>query len=160
MVKLPSTVTAISSARIDDWLMLRRQLWPNHSDQEHLAEMSSFLSQPGQFAQFMSFDAGGDPSGFAEASVRHDYVNGAETSPVAFLEGIYVEPAFRHQGVAGSLVEAVCAWARAQGLSELASDADLTNDLSHAMHLALGFRETERVVFFSRPLTADDEPQR
>ena len=33
--------------------------------------------------------------GFAEASIRHDYVNGCETSPVVFLEGIYVRSEYR-----------------------------------------------------------------
>jgi aminoglycoside 6'-N-acetyltransferase I len=34
----------------------------------------------------------------------------------------------------------------------LASDALLDNGASHAMHRALGFEETERVVFFRKPL--------
>lgn len=43
-------------------------------------------------------------------------------------------------------------WARACGCRELASDALLENQASHAAHRALGFVETERVVFFRKPL--------
>jgi aminoglycoside 6'-N-acetyltransferase I len=42
----------------------------------------------------------------------------------------------------------VADWGRAQGCSEFASDAELENVDSHAMHRALGFVETERVVYF------------
>jgi aminoglycoside 6'-N-acetyltransferase I len=38
------------------------------------------------------------------------------------------------------------------GCTELASDALLDNQASHAMHEALGFAETERVVYFLKPL--------
>jgi len=86
------------------------------------------------------------------SSKRVDYVNGSSTSPVAFLEGLYVEPAARRKGVARALVEAVAAWASAEGCRELASDSPLGNTAAHAVHRALGFAETERVVYFLRTL--------
>ena len=91
-------------------------------------------------------------TGFAEASVRRDYVNGCATSPVAFVEGLYVVPQQRRLGVARALVAAIEDWALARGLSELASDALLESRPSHAMHEALGLRETERVVYFRKAL--------
>ncbi len=96
--------------------------------------------------------AGLEPVGLAEAAVRHDYVNGAQTSPVVFLEGIYVVPSARRQGIAAQLIAAVSAWAAAAGYRELASDAQLENIASHALHAALGFEATERVVFFRKAL--------
>lgn len=114
--------------------------------------MDLFLSNPSKFAQFLYLDERDNPVGFIEASIRSDYVNGAATSPVAFLEGIFVEPHARQSGIARRLVEAVSAWAKVQGLTELASDADLSNTKSHAVHTALGFEETERVVFFRMSL--------
>jgi len=73
---------------------------------------------------------------------------------VACLEGIYVKPAYRRRGIARALCERVAAWARKLGASELASDALLDNTDSHAMHRALGFTETQRVVFFRRTLSS------
>jgi aminoglycoside 6'-N-acetyltransferase I len=90
--------------------------------------------------------------GFLEAAMRFDYVNGCEGSPVAFLEGIYVAPAFRKQGVARALIAAFEDWARGKGVKEMASDAEIDNRVSHAMHQALGFAETERVVYFRKPV--------
>ena len=84
--------------------------------------------------------------------MRADYVNGTNSSPVAFLEGIYVVAELRRKGTGSALVAAVSAWARSAGCSELASDALLENVSSHAVHRALGFQETERVVFFRKEL--------
>ena len=132
---------------------MREALWPDTSRQEHIAEMSAFLEDPARFAQFVAYSPTGQPCGFVEASVRTDYVNGTLSSPVAFLEGLYVEPQHRRQGVAKQLVSAVAQWARRAGYGELASDASLDNEVSHAVHRALGFAETERVVFFRKALS-------
>jgi aminoglycoside 6'-N-acetyltransferase I len=96
--------------------------------------------------------ADGAAVGFVEAAKRVDYVNGTSTSPVAFIEGLYVAPAARRRRVARALVESVIEWALAQGCSELASDALLDNTTGQAAHRALGFEETERVVYFRRAL--------
>ena len=55
-------------------------------------------------------------------------------------------------GVAAALIRAVEDWGRQKGCTEFASDALLTNLNSHTMHRALGFEETERVVYFRRKL--------
>ena len=92
------------------------------------------------------------PVSIAEATLRHDYVNGCSTSPVSFLEGIYVRPAWRRQGAARLLCRAVEAWGRERGCREFASDALIDNQVSHLMHAALGFEERERVVCYCKPL--------
>lgn len=139
-------------ADIEDWLALRCALWPERSAPEHRAELEDILIN-GREAAFIARDDSGAAVGFAEAALRHDYVNGCETSPVAFLEGIYVAPAQRRRGAAQKLCAAVEDWARQSGCSEFASDAALDNLDSHAMHRALGFAETERVVYFRKRLT-------
>ena len=135
------------------WLSLRTALWPQCTREQHLSEMSSFLRNPDRYAQFVAYASSGQALGLVEASVRSDYVNGAESSPVAFLEGIYVVPQARRKGIAAGLVAAVTGWALEVGCRELASDALLENQVSHAVHHALGFQETERVVFFRRVLS-------
>ncbi|CAN7405254.1 GNAT family N-acetyltransferase [Agrobacterium tumefaciens] len=131
----------------DDWCLLRHRLWPDTSPAGHMAELQD-VSETG--IGFIAHDPAGVAIGFAEVSLRQDYVNGCDTSPVAFLEGIYVEEAFRGQGIAAALVKEVTRWAIGQGVSELASDADIANVDSHRMHAALGFEETQRVVYFRK----------
>ncbi len=58
----------------------------------------------------------------------------------------------RRQGVARSLCKAVAAWGRAAGCREFGSDALLDNVEGHAFHIASGFEETERVVYFRKSL--------
>jgi aminoglycoside 6'-N-acetyltransferase I len=100
----------------------------------------------------LAVSASGSAVGFVEASKRVDYVNGTNSSPVAFLEGLYVVQSFRRQGVARALVDSVAKWALAEGCTELASDSLLDNTAAHIAHRALGFEETERVVYFRRAL--------
>lgn len=146
------TILACTSVDQDGWLRLRQALWPDCPAHEHLAEMRAFLRAPEKYAQFLAYGEDGEAAGFAEAALRTDYVNGTESSPVAFLEGLYILPEYRRQGWGRALVDAVTAWARSSRCSELASDALLDNEASHRMHRALGFEETERVVFFRKAL--------
>lgn len=132
------------------WLALRSALWPETSDAEHIAGMADAIAR-GHYVR-LARAPGGQALGFVEASKRTDYVNGTSTSPVAFLEGLYVVPDARRQGVARALVEAVVKWASDEGCTELASDALADNRAAHAVHRALGFKETERVVYFLRAL--------
>lgn len=135
------------------WLPLRVALWPDSAADSDYDKRTLF-SAPERFLVLTFTDENGNAIGFAEASVRADYVNGTRSWPVAFLEGVYVLPANRGQGIARQLVAGVQEWAEERGCTELASDALLDNHGSHAMHKALGFAETERVVYFSKPLCA------
>lgn len=131
---------------------MRQALWPHCTREEHVSEVSCFCANPERYAQFVAYAESDAAVGFVEAAVRTDYVNGTQSSPVAFLEGLYVVPEERRKGVARVLVAAVERWALDMGCHEFASDASIENHLSHAVHRALGFQETERAVFFRRPL--------
>ncbi len=134
------------------WLDLRLALWADATAEDHRGYMAISLSQPERFLQLMMYDERHEPVGFIEASIRTDYVNGTESSPVGFVEGVFVVPAWRRRGVARQLYAAIADWARARGCRELASDALIDNEASQRAHRALGFRETERVVYFTREL--------
>ena len=142
---------------IEGWAALRDMLWPDTGPEEHLDEIRDMLANP-ECVAFLHVSETGALRGFAEATVRHDHVNGCDTSPAAFLEGIFVRPAHRGQGIARALVTAVEAWAQAQGCTELGSDAALDNLASHAFHTAAGFAETERVVYFRKRLGGSFTP--
>ena len=144
--------TAITSSRNAAWLQLRMALWPDASAAEHQQDMDDQVSSPDRYAQFLVSSDGGQALGLAEASIRTDYVNGTDSSPVVFLEGLYVIPEARQRGAARALVAAVREWALDRGCKELASDTALDNLVSQATHSRLGFKETQRVVYFNMPL--------
>lgn len=77
---------------------------------------------------------------------------GTETSPVGYLEGIFVEEAYRHQNIATELLSACQEWAKEKGCSEFASDCELDNTDSFNFHMALGFEEAGRVICFKKEL--------
>lgn len=145
-------ISAGGATDVDDWARLRANLWPDGSVEDHRNDLVELMSEPHGVIGFMARDLRGRLLGFAEAALRVDFVNGCETSPVAFLEGIYVIEESRRQGIGRGLVEAVETWARGQGCMEMASDALLEDVVSHAMHAALDFEETERVVYFRKIL--------
>jgi aminoglycoside 6'-N-acetyltransferase I len=145
-------VSPAHAADHDDWLAMRVDLWPEGREDEHRADIEAYDEAGQSPICLIARDEAGTALGFAEAALRQDYVNGCETSPVAFLEGIYVRPDARGRGVARRLVMAVEAWAVGLGCTEFASDADIGNVDSHAMHEALGFTETQRVVYFRKLL--------
>jgi aminoglycoside 6'-N-acetyltransferase I len=145
-------ITVATMAGAADWAAMRQALWPKANPDIHEADIARLLAVPGDAINFIARADDHRPIGFAEAGLRHDYVNGTESSPVAFLEGIFVDPAFRRTGVARQLVDAVENWARQQGCSEFASDTGIANVASQELHNALGFTETQRVVYFRKVL--------
>ncbi|HEY6828912.1 MAG TPA: GNAT family N-acetyltransferase, partial [Gemmatimonadaceae bacterium] len=91
-------------------------------------------------------------AGFVEAGSRA-YADGCDTSPVGYIEAWLVDPDVRRQGWGRALLAAADEWARAQGYSEMASDALLDNVASHRAHAAAGYVEVERQIVFRKPLT-------
>ena len=134
------------------WLALRAALWPDEDAASMQADIADMLAEPGRCANSLAVDAQQRLIGSAEATLPHDYVNGTETSPVGFFEGWYVVPEQRGRGIGRALLDAAQAWARSRGCTEFACDALLDNHDSQRAHLACGFAETERVVYFRKPL--------
>ena len=129
---------------------LAADLWPHHRAGELEPEFYSLLSDP-EAAVFLMIE-GDCAVGFAQCQLRHDYVEGTDSSPVGYLEGIYVASAYRHRGIAGVLLNACEVWAREKGCTEFASDCELNNLESLAFHKKLGFTEANRIICFTKKL--------
>jgi aminoglycoside 6'-N-acetyltransferase I len=137
----------------DELVRLRHMLWPESAGLDHSGEIAARSGAGGDDSiAFIARTDAGEAIGFAEASLRYDPVNGCDTSPVLFLEGIYVLPAHRRRGTGKSLCEAVEAWGRSLGCTEFGSDVLLDNAVGYAFHAGLGFEECERVVVFRKLL--------
>ena len=126
------------------------ELWPHHPVEEFAEEYTSLLADDAR-GLFLAF-ADGVPAGFAECSLRHDYVEGTVSSPVGYLEGICVRETARRRGIARMLLSACEDWAREKGCTEFASDCELTNIESQGFHRAVGFTEANRLVAYVRKL--------
>lgn len=126
------------------------ELWDDLTYEEALKEISENLSIP-TIAYFLAFKDG-EAIGFTEVSLRSDYVEGTVTSPVGYLEGIYVKSSYQHKGIGKKLVQVCEEWAREKGCTEFASDCELTNKESLAFHNKVGFQEANRIICFTKKL--------
>ena len=129
---------------------LAQQLWPHH-EAAQLQEEFEPLLEDANAAVFLAF-SDDMPVGFAQCQLRHDYVEGTASSPVGYLEGIFVAPAYQKQGIARALLASCEKWAKEQGCVEFASDCELSNTNSLRFHLSMGFEEANRIICFSKKL--------
>lgn len=90
--------------------------------------------------------------GFAQCGLRYDYVEGTDSSPVGYLEGIFIAEEYRKRGLAKDLLAACQKWAKEQGCTEFASDCELDNEDSLQFHLKTGFVEANRIICFTKKL--------
>ena len=129
---------------------LAQSLWPHHEAAELEAEFAPILLDANA-AVFLAYKED-FPIGFAQCQLRHDYVEGTDSTPVGYLEGIYVTDGFRKSGIARNLLAACENWAKEKGCTEFASDCELTNAESLRFHLKVGFEEANRIICFTKKL--------
>ncbi|HUR59216.1 MAG TPA: GNAT family N-acetyltransferase [Opitutaceae bacterium] len=143
----PLKIRAATRADRPEWARLRQALWPDCRGPRAALEMREQMSRPAKFGVLVIERAGGELVGFIELALR-DGVDGAARETTAYVEGWYVEPELRGRGWGRKLIAAGMRWARARGMAELASDAELWNTAAIRAHRAVGFRETFRSVQF------------
>lgn len=90
--------------------------------------------------------------GFIHVTLRSDYVEGSEVSPTAYVEALFVRPAFRRKGVAEVLIKKAEEWAISNRCYTLASDTAIANADSINFHHSVGFEEANRIVCFIKKL--------
>ena len=94
----------------------------------------SLLNRIDDAVVYLAREEGGEVVAFAEATLRGGHVNGCNTSPVGFLEGVYVEPPYRNRGLSRMLCKALEDWAADLGCIEFASDVLIQNALDNRVH--------------------------
>ena len=123
-------------------------LWPKESKAGLEKEFSKYLKQKNQKI-IICFDKK-EYAGFIHTSIRKEYVEGAKTSPVGYIEGIFVYEKYRKKGIAKELVKLGEIWAKGKGCKEMGSDTETENKKSIAFHTSLGFSSEEVVIFIKK----------
>ena len=129
------------------WAELCTALWPHASADSMLQEVS-IGALPNNFLYLLNNEF----IAFISFSLRSEYVEGTKSSPVGYIEGIYVKPEHQGKGIAKELVEFAKNFLRENGCSELASDCLLENEDSRAFHNKIGFKEANTIVHFTMDL--------
>ncbi len=107
-------------------------IWGSHL--EELAEEFEMALNNEECAIYL-YQIDNMPIGFAQCGLRHDYVEGTESSPVGYLEGIFIQEDYRRKGC-----------------SEFASDCELDNNVSLTFHMKMGFTEAGRIICFTKSI--------
>lgn len=125
-------------------------LWKNHTLDE-LSKAVLTLVRKNDTRLFLKL-VEEEAVGFAQCQLRRDYVEGTSTSPVGYLEGIFVKEEYRRKGYARELLCECEHWAREMGCEEFASDCEWDNKDSQRFHQAMQFEEANRIVCFAKRL--------
>jgi aminoglycoside 6'-N-acetyltransferase I len=142
----------IRETRVADraaWAAMRAALWPEEDAEAHARAIDEILARSNAWGFIAETDS--KAIGFAEVAIR-PYANGCDSAPVAFLEGIWVAAPARRHGIGAQLIAHIESFLLARGFRELGSDTPLDNLASQDAHRGSGFAETERVVYFRKPL--------
>lgn len=126
------------------------KMWSGNTISELQSEFSNLICSENAVI-FMKY-ADGSEAGFAQCQLRNDYVEGTESSPVGYLEGIFIEEEYRRRGYAGELLSRCEEWAKEKGCTEFASDCEIGNDVSLEFHLSVGFAEANRIICFRKKI--------
>lgn len=140
----------MTNADLKEVAEMASQIWTKHTSKKLIPELeaSIFDSNRVVFVKYVN----STPIGFAQCSLRNDYVEGTKSSPVGYLEGIYIKPEYRNQGYAKELLKKCEKWASEKDCIEFASDCKLDNNESLEFHKNCGFTEANRIICFTKKI--------
>ena len=144
-------VRPLRESDIGEWLRLRKMLWDGSTDEEHKAEMLDIYEHTETQLILVAEISEEKLAGFLEASIR-PFVEDCHSDHVGYLEGWFVDPDYRRGGIGRQLVSEAEKWARRKGATEMASDAEIGNEMSLKAHQNLGYKETSRLVHLRKDL--------
>ncbi|MCW4183821.1 histone acetyltransferase [Candidatus Thiodiazotropha endoloripes] len=145
-------IRPVESTDLTDWVNMRSELWPKHQT-HHPAELADYFSGRSIdiVETFVVEIAANKLVGFIELNIRN-FAEGSRSSRVPYIEAWFVKPEHRGKGYGQALIRQAESWAMKEGFEEIASDTELHNHKSIALHKQLGFIETERIVCFLKSL--------
>ncbi len=146
-------IDRLNKENVKDCARMAYALWPDTEYEELLDDFDYIInSDKAECFLYYENEASKEYLGFAQASIRSDYVEGSDSSPVVYIEGIYVDDNHRRRGIAQILVDSVEKWGKDMGCSEIGSDCKLDNHISVDFHKGIGFEEANRLVCFIKKI--------
>ncbi|MCK9575128.1 MAG: aminoglycoside 6'-N-acetyltransferase [Clostridia bacterium] len=129
---------------------LENKLWKKHTIEELALETLNQIRDD-KNAFFLAYD-GVRAIGFSHISMRYEYVEGCNSSPTGYLEGIFVLKEYRRKQVASNLVVNCEEFAKQNGCLQFASDCEIKNIASIKFHRHVGFCIAKRNIHFKKDI--------
>jgi aminoglycoside 6'-N-acetyltransferase I len=140
------TIHEATEADLEAWVTLRHALWPHHERTELIIEAEQILGSPNDVCM-LAFDPVNRAIGLIECTIYQ-----GTPGPYGHVEGWYVEPEFRGQGLGRKLVGQMEQWCLHRCIRTLTSDTDPGFPLSPAGHARAGFRVLRELTIFIKDL--------
>ncbi|MCM1988226.1 aminoglycoside 6'-N-acetyltransferase [Oceanirhabdus seepicola] len=135
---------------LKDLVSMALDLWPEDTVDELKEEFTELLESEDD--EVFLYQVKGENIGFIHVAIRRDYVEGSDSSPVGYVEGIYVKPNYRKKGIARELVKKGEQWALSKGCCQMGSDIEYDNTISYDFHKKIGFKEANRIICFIKEI--------
>ena len=151
-MRTSKNIIRLNTSHVEEWIALRVNLYGDMAETVNRNEIDGLLSKSSlnpQTALVLGWSTEGHLEALLEMDIRTDHVPGSSFGlPVGYLEGIYVTPAFRRQGIATKLFSEAEKWCKDNRIAQIGSDALIDNEIGLEVHAKLGFSEVERSVHF------------
>jgi aminoglycoside 6'-N-acetyltransferase I len=144
------SIVEIVSTNLKELTALTLMLWKECDYTEELENSKAILKSKQETAFLLEKQQ--QYIGFILLSMRTDYVEGTRSTPVAYIEGLFIIPKQRKRGYAQMLVDKGEQWGKNMGCLEYASDTKINNHISIQFHQQCGFKEAKRIVCFSKAI--------
>ena len=135
---------------LEDLVSMALDLWPEDTVDELKEEFTELLESEDD--DVFLYQVKGENIGFIHVAIRHDYVEGSDSSPVGYVEGIYVKADYRNKGIARELVKKGEQWALSKECYQMGSDIEYDNTVSYDFHKKIGFQEANRIICFIKEI--------
>lgn len=144
---MTTTVEFATAADLPAMADLLHELFTLESDfkperEKQLRGLQLILDTP-QIGRLFVLRVDGQVAGMANALIT---VSTAQGTRVLLLEDVIVSAKYRTAGLGRQLVEHVCAWAKAEGMTRVTLLADQDNAKALAFYDRLGFEKSAMVV--------------
>ena len=139
-----------SRENLNELSQMALDLWPEN-DLEDLKKDFTYIIGLLSDKIFLA-EIDGEYAGFIHMSIRKDYVEGSSSSPVGYIEGLFVKPEHRKKGIGYALYNMGANWAKKKGTTEIGTDCTISNRVSFDFLLNLGFEEANRVICFIKDI--------
>ncbi|MBC8589427.1 aminoglycoside 6'-N-acetyltransferase [Paratissierella segnis] len=143
-------IVRASDENIDELSQMALDLWPENDLDDLKRDFEYILGHLSDKVFLAKVDD--EYIGFIHMSIRKDYVEGSASSPVGYIEGLFVKPEYRRKGVGSELYNAGVDWVKKKGCSEIGTDCTIRNNVSFEFLIDMGFEETNKMICFIKDI--------